>query len=392
MRAAIKMLETRYPEAATTVSEADESVLAYKAFPDKHCRQLHSTNPAERLNKEIRRRPDVVGIFPNAAAATRLIGMLLVEQNDAWQVGRRYLGLKSLASQTQPAAALGLAWCPGCGHCRGCRRPWTACERPGACAPGASHRRPLTTCPPSPWTTLRVAHEPLGKPLRGFPQCPQPRRRRLPCLSVCWSAFGRPALRARPRRPLDGTHTGPDAACEGWGSPSASQACAGRWSWRQSWVSVGVGRERPLVHRCRMKGRGQRRRRKRCLGCGELFHPDRRVGARQKYCGEEPCQRERKRVYQKRWRQAHPSDDGGRRLRAALERASESEQRRQPRPREPLARIPWDEVETELGTSSCVVLMCVVGMVVRWLARSRGVREGGLRGGEARSADGGARV
>jgi len=96
MREAVKLLEEKYPAASTVVSDASEDVLAFKSFPEKHWRQIHSTNPLERLNKEVRRRTDVVGIFPNDASALRLITMLLVEQNDEWAVGRRYFSLESL--------------------------------------------------------------------------------------------------------------------------------------------------------------------------------------------------------------------------------------------------------------------------------------------------------
>ena len=72
-------------------------MLTYMAFPMKHWRKIRSTNPLERLNKEIRRRTDVVGIFPTDASTLRLIGALLMEQNDEWQVCRRYLSLESMA-------------------------------------------------------------------------------------------------------------------------------------------------------------------------------------------------------------------------------------------------------------------------------------------------------
>ena len=93
---AVELLRLQYPAAATVVEEAEDDVLSYMSFPDKHWRQLHSTNPLERQNREIRRRTDVVGIFPNPASALRLVTMLLVEQNDDWAVNRRYFSLESM--------------------------------------------------------------------------------------------------------------------------------------------------------------------------------------------------------------------------------------------------------------------------------------------------------
>jgi putative transposase len=74
-----------------------DDVLAYMDFPESTGSQIASTNPLERVNKEIKRRSDVVGIFPNDDAIIRLVGALMLEQNDEWAVARRYMGLESLA-------------------------------------------------------------------------------------------------------------------------------------------------------------------------------------------------------------------------------------------------------------------------------------------------------
>ncbi len=96
----------RLPKLAALMDDAETDVLAYMGFPAQHRAKLHSTNPIERLNGEIKRRSDVVGIFPNEAAVTRLIGALLLEQNDEWAVQRaRYMTLETIAPLSDDAAS-----------------------------------------------------------------------------------------------------------------------------------------------------------------------------------------------------------------------------------------------------------------------------------------------
>ena len=90
-------LKPKAPKLAALMDEAQHDVLAYMSFPREHRQKLHSTNPLERLNGEIKRRTNVVGIFPNEDAITRLVGAILLEQNDEWAVSRRYMTLESIA-------------------------------------------------------------------------------------------------------------------------------------------------------------------------------------------------------------------------------------------------------------------------------------------------------
>jgi putative transposase len=95
-------LRTRWPKLATLMDDSEHDVLAYMAFPTQHRTKLHSTNPLERLNKEVKRRADVVGIFPNEASITRLIGAVLLEQNDEWLLQHRYMQVEGMAELTPP--------------------------------------------------------------------------------------------------------------------------------------------------------------------------------------------------------------------------------------------------------------------------------------------------
>ena len=90
-------LRERFPRVAALMEEAEHDVLAYMSFHKSHWPQIRSTNPIERLNREVKRRTNVVSIFPNEAAIVRLVGAILLEQNDEWAVCRRYMSLETMA-------------------------------------------------------------------------------------------------------------------------------------------------------------------------------------------------------------------------------------------------------------------------------------------------------
>lgn len=101
----VRVVEARWPKAAAVLLAAEDDVLAYMAFPPEHWTRIYSTNPLERLNREIRRRTDVVGVFPDEAATLRLVGALLIERADDWEVERRPFSLESMRKLTAPDPA-----------------------------------------------------------------------------------------------------------------------------------------------------------------------------------------------------------------------------------------------------------------------------------------------
>jgi putative transposase len=102
LREVCTTLRARFPQAVALLEEAEEEVFTFYDFPLEHRRQIYSTNPLERLNKELKRRSAVVGIFPHRAAVLRLLGALLAEQNDEWLVGRHYFSETSMHKLLHP--------------------------------------------------------------------------------------------------------------------------------------------------------------------------------------------------------------------------------------------------------------------------------------------------
>ena len=95
-------LRPRWPKLSALMDESEHDVLAYIGFPAQHRAKLHSTSPLERLSKEVKRRADVVGIFPGETSIVRLIGAVLLEANDEWQLQHRYMQAEAMTELTPP--------------------------------------------------------------------------------------------------------------------------------------------------------------------------------------------------------------------------------------------------------------------------------------------------
>jgi len=106
----VRILESQFPKAAALLDNAEPDVLAHTAFPRGHWRKIASTNPLERINKEIKRRSNVVGIFPDDASVIRLVGAVLLDQHDDWAIAeRRYLSEESMAAINTPPEEIATA-------------------------------------------------------------------------------------------------------------------------------------------------------------------------------------------------------------------------------------------------------------------------------------------
>jgi transposase-like protein len=102
----VKALEGRWPKAAKVLADAEDDLLAYMAFPPEHWTRLSSSNPLERLNREVKRLTDIVGVFPDQEAVIRLVGSVLQELEDEWQVERRYFSQDSMRKVREPQEAI----------------------------------------------------------------------------------------------------------------------------------------------------------------------------------------------------------------------------------------------------------------------------------------------
>jgi len=102
MTEVLAAMEPRWPKAAAVLAHGEEEVLTYMAFPVEHWTRIYSTNPLERLNREVKRRTDVVSIFPDADSVLRLVGSILIEVHDEWQAGRRYFSKDSMRKLKEP--------------------------------------------------------------------------------------------------------------------------------------------------------------------------------------------------------------------------------------------------------------------------------------------------
>jgi putative transposase len=100
-RVVVEQLRAKFAKLAAMMDDAEYDVLAFMDFPKEHRAKIHSTNVLERLNGEVKRRADVVGIFPNENAITRLVGAILLEQNDEYAIQKRYMSLESLATMSE---------------------------------------------------------------------------------------------------------------------------------------------------------------------------------------------------------------------------------------------------------------------------------------------------
>jgi transposase-like protein len=100
-------MSSRWQKAAEVLERAEDDILAYMAFPQKHWTRIYSTNPLERLNKEVKRRTKVVGVFPDQPSVIRLVGSILMETDDEWQAAeRRYFSLETMRELTHPEVLL----------------------------------------------------------------------------------------------------------------------------------------------------------------------------------------------------------------------------------------------------------------------------------------------